>query len=656
MCKSRTNNGRKPKKRLTKRLFLAILLSESILSYEATNKYAIYTIEVRNPVKLECKYDGGLLLHSRRVRVGSNGKKVSFNLQQYSTAQSEAEYIQRDDGGFAYARFNLGTYCYMHKDHETKNVYPLVTLIMTKSGSGKNCKVIGLITNTGLEPCGTEETDDLWKVLTPNKGSNDHTDFSELVRDDQKVYWRFHTTLITIKDPGSLDQTFSDQLLQMILTHGLEAAGNGDWVGLFNYDKAGKINNNLGRNPFAHRITPSKLIPRIIRDDLPGYYLGIYSGPGDEVEKFIQKSVGRSTDSHNRAYHFEFYVPKPSEILAGETYSLHLLSKGFSGYFNRLDFRYPEYVYEVRITRETGKLRFKIFRGTTEVTQLEEVYLDSDGPATNYIYFAFTVGSGIIYYKDETNVRYKTYETLTLFKVGGSTKRKHYQFEGDDVEDRYFIKSNSQVRTIYLKAELKASSGITENKPGFRAIMIAGTIGMYPAFLVASRDTQNDFPLCYFTLYRLKGCLSMAKLAGPDDDWTESSIDTWKSEVVTLKQTSGMGWGCKAPIHSKGCAIQKPGYIINLESKLYSRLPSKEMKLDSYDALSQEVKDYGVEFTNNLGTRYIVACPYSCNQVKFVCDFSSVFILHIISPELTFERWNLWSRSQMCYLPRWVKP
>ena len=351
-----------------------------------------------------------------------------------------------------------------------------------------------------------------------------------------------------------------------------------------------------------------------MHDDLPGHYLDLYSGPSDDPEKFVQKT--RHTAAHkNRSYHFILYMSNPAQIFAGETHSIHFLVKGFSTVPSRTEFKLREYNYELRITRETAPeslLRFKVFRGATEVTDLEEVYKDSDGAVNNYLYISFNLAAGVIYYKGTVDVRIKVYETFNFKKVNGANKLKHATYEVDGKEEEIYVSADNQVSYIYFKAEFKASAGVTSNKAGFRVTLVTSTEGAFPAFLVSTRDTSTKTPLCFFSLYGNNQCLSMAMLHGPDDTIVEKVMHQAKPLLAGPPYQNS----CKAATNHHDCVIPKPGNIVNLEPNLPKRLRYTAMPIANYDAHTQDDKDYLVEFTSNLGTRYLISCPHSCKLKK----------------------------------------
>ena len=69
---------------------------------------------------------------------------------------------------------------------------------------------------------------------------------------------------------------------------------------------------------------------------------------------------------------------------------------------------------------------------------------------------------------------------------------------------------------------------------------------------------------------------------------------------------------CRVPWDDDKCIIPKPGYVTNLQMGRRTPIPGGTMKAAEYEELPQSTKDFFVEFVNNVGSRYLIGCPYSC--------------------------------------------
>ena len=87
-----------------------------------------------------------------------------------------------------------------------------------------------------------------------------------------------------------------------------------------------------------------------------------------------------------------------------------------------------------------------------------------------------------------------------------------------------------------------------------------------------------------------------------------------------------MSDACKVGYDPNRCMSVKTGYIMNIEAKLNTPIPNKGvMKIEDYDALSADIKNTVVEVTSNLGTKYLVSCPYSCKLTLIFVNFRKIF-------------------------------
>ena len=193
-------NQKKAKKAV---LFILVLMFiTSDFGYGAATKYDIVIdpqLSLSNKGLCEA---GSININSRRIKKGSNGKKISFQLQ---SNVAEAGYVPVDTGGHAYSRFTPGSNCYMHNDDTTKNSNPLVSLVLTCTSSTK-CKVSHIITNSDLIPCGGEDTQDIWTILQLTEGAGDVTDFNKITMVGEYLYGKYASIMIIIRE-GSADMT-----------------------------------------------------------------------------------------------------------------------------------------------------------------------------------------------------------------------------------------------------------------------------------------------------------------------------------------------------------------------------------------------------------------------------------------------------------------
>ena len=154
--------------------------------------------------------------------------------------------------------------------------------------------------------------------------------------------------------------------------------------------------------------------------------------------------------------------------------------------------------------------------------------------------------------------------------------------------------------------------------------------GVYPLFLVATKATPSN-ERCYFEGLTQGACFSAGILADQEETQAPIIVRGGKGllapgELHNFKNT------CKVMIETGRCLIPKPGYITNLENSLRTAFYPGSYTLSDFQNLREGVKKSMREYTNNVGTKYLVACPISCKLLNFESFFVRILIIF---------RWNL---------------
>ena len=497
----------------------------------------------------------------------------------------------------------------------------MLSLILAKAGSTDNCQVVGLIMNRGLKKCEEGETD-LWEAVKFSLGSSDHTSFSQIDTSVTKPWISplYEYAVVSVRGIGGVEK-ISSKIVEMLLFGPLISAFQPEWPTLVNSKNKVKFNDLVQYNDFAKTVNFEHFIPRLMRDNLPGYFLGKFQDSDPQDEGIIQLISSRKYSSSQGA-HFGFYL-LGSEVKGETSYDVNLVVRGFSGKPELSDFSYIDFDYKVRITRKEALIEFKVIRGTNEVPELTEVFQDTEGPADYFIHCSLTIGAGVLYFKDYENVRARFYETLTLLRLEGPTKRMHHNFDTDLLIKKLSPVNGgkSMVHHIYMKASLSTNPPNSENRAGVRVTALTQTRGIYPALLISSRDIQKKFPTCFFTLYKQDGCMSMAMITGPNKYMIENALTDFDQRAVSQNNHNGaQSKLCRVLAYHKYCLIPQIGYITNLEPGLISMVSSvpQSIKIQRYEAMKASVKASVVEFENNVKTKYLVTCPYSCKKLKLI--------------------------------------
>ena len=582
---------------------------------------------------MECPDDNMVKILAIRFKVHA-GMRIAFNLADYSSNPPEREFITKDsDGQKRYGEFNLGSTCYMHANYNAENIHPFFAVVMqrrTNVAGTKHCKIVKLITSKGFEAC-SGATRDLWSELVKPEwrpGTATIDGFNRLKMETENQISSFLGKVYTLENFALSD--IDDQIMEMMVLGGLENPNIYDPILQVDYTIFTSINANLDKNSFATEINPANMVPRLVRDNIPGYYLEPYtSGGSDETEKYAQIRFRDGDATGSVSVHTEFYIEKPNLILTGETHSVTVVYKSWVASSSSADKKLKESEYKISVSRVGVNLNFKVYQvdGGTDTQRITLDYADS-GSNTGYLYFSLTVGRGVLYYIDATNVRVKAYETLNVCRVGESRGQASSNYQEDSTLDSLYKITSSETGERYGRVEFKPTAPLASNKAGFRLLVFSQAQGVVPGFLVSSFTNEPTRPRCYFDAYGPNQCISLALLSGPGEAQAPLVRSQHKVEPLSSSSDSNIKTNCKVALSKTYCLIPKPGFVTNLETwkkiSIYKRL----LPVAEYEALTADEKKQAAEYQNNVGTKYFASCDYSCN-FEFL-SFSLFFLFCVV--------------------------
>ena len=214
------------------------------------------------------------------------------------------------------------------------------------------------------------------------------------------------------------------------------------------------------------------------------------------------------------------------------------------------------------------------------------------------------------------NIRARYYETFHVFVAGQLKIRKLNRYDHDTVTSSIVPYSNSFVKERLIKAEFKASAGVTENKAGFRLTGISVFEGVLPPFVITTVDLSVSSPRCYFESYKTSLCYAMALLSGPNEQQFIHYRGVWSG--ANTMNLGTIGPGCRLAYYKGRCMNAQKGYIIDVVEGLAkkTRTPFKEglLSLEYFEGSEQSTKDFAYIFENNVGTKYFARCNASCKN------------------------------------------
>ena len=109
----------------------------------------------------------------------------------------------------------------------------------------------------------------------------------------------------------------------------------------------------------------------------------------------------------------------------------------------------------------------------------------------------------------------------------------------------------------------------------------------------------------------------------------QDKLNVWRfgaEGIGFILESNKLFENCRIAVNQAICWIPRKGYINQLEIRQRTPLGSQLMKEEDYEAQSDEIKEFYYVYENNVGTKYLVSCPYSC---KFF-DFSASNYLFLI--------------------------
>ena len=614
--KERGSNLSKTLKVATCAFLVTIFLQ--IPQVSSSSLYQITTNYVSTGYSLSCNDATKTVFYALRVK--KKTVPVSVNLVTNSIPSSQ-KFISDTAFNKRYGYYQAGTNCYYHTDN---NKDPLFVLVISNNGATQNkCKVVGIITEQDLQPCGATDTEDLFSYgpiklnNADNTASANHLSFQRVLRNQGYDSLGFYAMYYELSDfsVGAINLN----IVEMIVLNLMNLVNTNQPLIGFDGTALTAINDQLHFNSFASEMKPETFIPRIIHDDLPGYHLGVYTGPADDPSKFVQKTWYMSSAQSN-GFIAECYIQKPDQILVGEVHAIEISVKGYKSNAAETIDNMKHLNYRIEVSKTTTELKFQVKRDGSIIPTLTVSLTDTGNQ--KFVHFCLTVSGGLLYYVDASNVRAKYYEILHAFQEGLPAQRAQTSYQETTTLGKIMpARAGNEVRARWAKMEFKPPSGVTTNKAAIRGVQLAQVKGVYPPYLVANVDNSANFPRCYFNGYRNYYCYAMGMLS----DATETQALKFRSGNSYSNTMNGgiMRDSCRMAFSINRCVSPRPGYIINLDVTLKTPLPNYgSMTIADYNALGQEIKNLATTVTSNLNTKYLLTCPYTCKREQ---NFSQNF-------------------------------
>ena len=550
---------------------------------------------------------------------------VAININA-ATAGTVPKFIPDGSNVKQYPAYEVGSDCKVHSAVIDIKIPVFVLYIENNGNSGptdEKCKVSRIFTKGALTNCGGSKTDLDGGVLTflDRTGSvAPNSAFTSIRRDSTTKFYNGYVGrhfVIERTNPGPFTFAHVDDAIVEIFLMSLAVSFNDLPVMVVNYDVRAGVNDYLSLNtdPWAKPINFENAAKRMINDDFPGYYLDVHNGAGDDDSKILRKKITRYGPSGTTV---SLYIQKPLLLVQGETHTIEIVERYYRTASNqRASTRGSNY--QIEVTRTATQIEFRVKRNNVAIPAL---FNDKPLPTMgNFIFFAINFASGCLYFTSDVNCRAKTHEFFNVYEFGETHFVTYNAFAHDASiaeilgDDRVTISSVD----LYTTVEYKPPAGVTSNVARFKVVDLNRSEGVVPPPLVVYPQFVVPLVHCYLrsvTYGGRLGCLAMIHIGRPNDQ-SFSYID--HNSQIQYYSSGPMTSSCRVFYGNGRCLSPMPGYISNLEVLSGYPLPNGgNMAVADYNTItSQRTKDFFIEVTNNLGTKYLFGCPESCKFLIF---------------------------------------
>ena len=586
--------------------FTLILMLFSAASSSSKFEFGV-RIESTSKVNFVCSLPDRRYLLSLRLKQVDSAVPISINL---ANPTPTTEFITDPDNppNKLYGSYQPGSTCYMHDHRTTRNIFPFLVYVLKQATSGqKDCIIEGIITNKGIIPC-SGTTKPLDEILQPKDESGNSASLSNFRSIEVDLNYKdnsLDTLSITMLNAFLISDINEPYVETLLLQPFWSAPKAPNGASQLSSERFSVLQNTAQHNSYVLKRDISKVFTRMLWDDLPGYHLLPYQGPSGDAANFYQGSLFLYHKAEaSTSIHLLMYMSDPHLLTQGKEHILDIESRALKKSASEIA-GYTNYHYQLKILRTSTHIDFKVFReGSTLSCSISLPYTGS----TDFVYFGFTFGEGILGFKDSVNVKAKRYETLVLFHEGNKFNDiQTYVY--DTTVEKVVRRTNSHADERWFKVQLIPAAGITTNEAGIRVYEGCVGIGDYPPQLISSKALDAKFSDCFFVGY--SGCLAYPLLKNK----AQTQVLVIRYSGTHLKEFSpgsAMQKNCRVPFTDTLCSIPMTGSTANIAGGGRNRLYDNMATLTEFEAMSQDDKNVFGKFVSNKGTTYLVPCPGSC--------------------------------------------
>ena len=616
----------KTQKRHKLMLSKAIIITLSLLGRAHTNpKYEIEfdsSFNADGSKEIDCSSDAWITIYSFRFENTSQGNLITIGLEKGSELANQKNLI-----GNKYGLFNRDSDCHVHKEPSGKNIYPVVVFVIKKKASSVNsCQVVSIITNNDIMPCsGSEENfKKLKAVIIPGGTGDKFDDFSTLKHSSADLHNSVHPIIFRIKNLAVND--IDDRIMEMILLNPLTSPRYQDPIMMYTLSHHNAINSGLStgypgvdttNSQLLKKTQPQEYIPRITKGDLPGFLLGLTDSPWKASDKTLQK-VFQAQSTAQSSIHVEFYIEKPLSMELDKEYRVYVSNRPISLVDTQTQKKLLQQRYSLTIIRKSTHFACRLWREAGVITPNGQIILFNlpySNTNSNFLYFSFTYGGGILYYTSPTDFQSKILVTLSVYQPGGNRETQTVGSEHSLTVDEFFAFNQDQADRLFFQVNYIPGPGVTDNSVGLRIYRASMTEGIYPAHLISSLSNQPVHPGCYLDGYKVGECISYILLEGP----SHSRMSRYSDSGTIKEMASGSTFvnSCKVPYSDSICIIPMTGYINKLETSRPDKMTGNVMLMTDFNAWPEEDRNlFYYQYTNDLNTIFLATCQNECKPQK----------------------------------------
>ena len=510
-----------------------------------------------------------------------------------------------------YTMFNRGSNCQTVDPTFGGHIFISLVIEDHPSTPGK-CQVTKIATTSKLVACSTlppaTTTTDVENLVSMKIGSYD-----EVSAGDRAVFTK--TNLFSSDYgfmyiiPSQTNAIITEQFFELMLIEGYTRVAK-NYMN-FLYPPSMLNLRKLYKEKDNKIFTGKDFLERNTHNSLRGFHLN--PDPNYDFNHFRALVEHGFRSNIGKTIHLQFYMDKARLLTDNDVLYTKIKMKPYLVSGNLKKFNY-----KIKMRRETSnnKLFARVVRFDQNwVQQFSGPEIEiPNSDSTDWVHFGLSLGYGVLYYIDATNIKFRVIEHLHVWHQGTTYSQASQTTHADTITS---LKDTGWNMFLSIEVSLEAYKDTAEttkwesNPFGVRVWNFYIGYGAYPAEMVSNPPSLPDNK-CFSVGFIQNSCLAYAFLQSATDVNTRNSIyDGIGTRKATCKASE-----CRYCFMGGKCMFS----IGSANEDLYiDTVDFAETQIDGleYDANVQDPKSQHVKFTNNLGRDYFVRCPLECILLFF---------------------------------------